>query len=119
MADVQSMGGLMARSSLAANSANVFVKTRADGKNRMTYRSSAGAQSTGLGGGTSAFPNGWLRLVRSGNTFTGYSSTNGTTWTVISSVTLALPATMYVGMAASSHTNAAATTVQFRDLAFA
>lgn len=112
----QTMAGLMARASLDANARNVFVKARADGSDRMTYRSSTGGTTVGAGSGSVTYPNAWLRMTRVGNTFTTFSSTNGTTWTVIASVTLSLPATMYIGMAVSSHQTGVSTTAQFRDL---
>jgi hypothetical protein len=49
----------------------------------------------------------WLRLTRAGNVFTGEYSMNGTTWTKIpatdgtattSSMTIALPSSVYIGM---------------------
>jgi regulation of enolase protein 1 (concanavalin A-like superfamily) len=45
----------------------------------------------------------WLRLTRAGNVFTGYFSIDGTNWTALGSQTLALPSTVYVGFAVSSH----------------
>jgi ABC-type transport system involved in multi-copper enzyme maturation permease subunit len=45
----------------------------------------------------------WLRLTRTGNTLTGYDSTNGTTWTQIGTAHLAgLPTTVHVGLFATS-----------------
>jgi ABC-type transport system involved in multi-copper enzyme maturation permease subunit len=45
----------------------------------------------------------WLRLVRSGDTITGYESADGTTWTRVGLVTLAgLPRTIQAGLFATS-----------------
>ncbi len=112
----QTMAGLMARASLDSNARNVFVKARADGSDRMSYRSSTGGTSVGTGSGSVTYPNAYLRLTRVGNTFTSYSSTDGTSWTFIGAVTLSLPATMYLGMAVSSRQTGVSTTAQFRDL---
>lgn len=111
----QSMAGLMARTSLDGNARNVFVKARADNSTRMTYRSSTGGTTVGAGSGTVGFPNAWLRMTRVGNTFTSYASADGTNWTFVASVTLSLPATMYIGMAVSSHQTGTPTTARFRD----
>jgi hypothetical protein len=46
---------------------------------------------------TSATP--WLKLVRSGNTFTAYSSINGTSWSSTGSWTLSMNSTVYIGLA--------------------
>jgi hypothetical protein len=46
---------------------------------------------------------GWLRLVRSGSTVTGYASASGTAWTRVGAVTLAgLPATVQGGLFVTS-----------------
>lgn len=46
----------------------------------------------------------WVRLVRSGNTVTGYTSTNGSTWTPQGTATLALSPEVEVGLAVCSGT---------------
>ena len=115
LADVQSMGGLMARASLAADSQNIFVKARADGKNRLTYRTTNGGDSIGYGGSTGKLPQ-LLRLTRFGDTFAAMVSSDGVYWSTINEITIDMPDTIYVGLAASSHATAA-TTVKFRDLA--
>ena len=80
---------------------------------------SDGRRDDVAGSGAATFPNNWLRLVRVGNTFTGYRSTDGTNWTQIGTVTLALPQTIFFGLAATSQNTTATTTAQFRDLAVA
>jgi ABC-type transport system involved in multi-copper enzyme maturation permease subunit len=57
----------------------------------------------GLTGNVSASSPRWLRLVRSGDTITGYDSTDGTNWTRIDSVTLpGLPSTVQAGLFTAS-----------------
>jgi regulation of enolase protein 1 (concanavalin A-like superfamily) len=46
---------------------------------------------------------GWVRLTRHGDAFTTEASNDGAAWREISSVTLALPATVRVGFAVTSH----------------
>lgn len=59
----------------------------------------------------------WLRLRRSGNTFTGFSSLDGRTWTTLGSTALpSAPATLFFGMAVSSQNPNQANTALFRDL---
>lgn len=105
-----SKAGIMMRESLAADSRNIAITARA-GANRFHYRSQAGGETvaTGTGG---AIPQ-WLRLVRAGNTFTGYRSSNGTSWTQIGSTQITLGQTLLVGMAATSRNVSAATTATF------
>jgi ABC-type transport system involved in multi-copper enzyme maturation permease subunit len=57
----------------------------------------------GLAGSVSAASPRWLRLTRSGDTITGYESTDGTTWTEVGTADLpGLPATVRAGMFATS-----------------
>jgi ABC-type transport system involved in multi-copper enzyme maturation permease subunit len=57
----------------------------------------------GLPGAVSAASPRWLRLIRSGDTITGYDSADGTHWTLVGTVHLAgLPSTVQAGMFAAS-----------------
>jgi fibronectin type 3 domain-containing protein len=110
--------GLMARESLAANSRNVFVlATPGSNGHRLTHRSTNGGSTTSQGSGPVSYPNNWLRLVRVGNTFQGYRSTNGVDWTLVGQVTNNnMPQTLLFGMAAVGRNATTATTAQFRDV---
>jgi beta-glucanase (GH16 family)/regulation of enolase protein 1 (concanavalin A-like superfamily)/plastocyanin len=61
----------------------------------------------------------WLRLVRVGNTFTAFHSSDGTTWTQVSSAkTFPLNASPLVGLAVSSSNKNSTSTATFSDLSF-
>ena len=47
----------------------------------------------------------WVRLVRSGTSFTASLSPDGTTWTTVGTQTIAMGTTAYVGLAAVSRTS--------------
>ncbi len=47
----------------------------------------------------------WVRITRSGNSFTYYYSSDGTTWTNHGTQSVSLPNTVLVGMAASSYSS--------------
>jgi Tfp pilus tip-associated adhesin PilY1/regulation of enolase protein 1 (concanavalin A-like superfamily) len=47
----------------------------------------------------------WVRIKRSGNTFTFYYSSDGSTWTTQGSQSVTMPAGVMVGMATSSYAN--------------
>jgi glucose/arabinose dehydrogenase len=114
-ADVWSKAGIMVRKTLDANARNIYVLSSPT-KYRMTYRVNPGDTTTAVGVGTPNFPDNWLRLQRVGNTYTGYFSTDGVTWSVISSVTMNLGKTLFVGLATTSHNPSETTTAQYRQL---
>jgi len=45
----------------------------------------------------------WVRIIREGNTFTGYVSPDGQIWTAIDSVTIAMNTSIYAGIAYTAH----------------
>ena len=49
----------------------------------------------------------WVRLTRTGDLFTGAVSPDGANWTLIGTETISMPATVYVGLAVTSHNDAA------------
>ncbi len=57
----------------------------------------------------------YLKVSRSGTSFSAYTSTNGTTWTLVagSTVTLGMSGTILKGLAATSHNSYALSTVVF------
>jgi hypothetical protein len=55
----------------------------------------------------------WVKLVRSGNTFTAYESGDGTNWTLVGSDTISMASTVYVGLAVTSHSTSASATCTF------
>jgi hypothetical protein len=102
--DAWAKAGVMIRSSLAANAPNAFIAVTPGNGVTWQYRTTAGGNSgnSAVGGLIAPY---WVRLVRSGNTFTGYRSTNGVTWTQQGTTTITIGATVYVGLALTSHNN--------------
>ena len=117
-ADSWTKAGLMARAGLTAGSANAFIlATPGSNGHRMQSRATENGSTSVGGSGAVAYPNTWLRLTRVGNVFTGYRSTDGMNWTIVgTSRTVALPQTVYFGMAVTSHNTSRLATAQFRDL---
>jgi outer membrane protein assembly factor BamB/regulation of enolase protein 1 (concanavalin A-like superfamily) len=64
--------------------------------------------NTDVSGGTFAFPNAWLKLVRSGTTITTYKSTDGLAWTQVGTATVALGTTAQVGLFVCAHNGSVA-----------
>ncbi|MGG9972211.1 hypothetical protein ACQ33O_10490 [Ferruginibacter sp. SUN002] len=100
--NVWAKAGLMIRDGLGATAKNAtIVITPSNGIN-FQYRSTVAGVTTNNGGNTFATPY-WLKLVRAGNVITGYYSSDGNTWTQLGTISIEMSATIYVGMAVTSH----------------
>ena len=55
----------------------------------------------------------WVKLVRSGNTFSSYTSTDGVSWVQKGSATITMAQNVYVGLAVGSYSASAPTTATF------
>jgi len=96
--------GVMLRVSTDPASPNYAVVVSPGAGIKVQERSVQGGQTTKLANPTGTAP-AYLRVSRSGNTFTAYSSADGVTWTLIpgSTYTMALPPTVLAGLAVTSH----------------
>jgi hypothetical protein len=99
----------MIRESLTGGSRHAF--TAVTPGNGLAFQ---GRVTTGGASFTTAGPSGtapyWVRIVRAGSTFTSYSSTTGTSWTATGSATISMAASVYIGLAVTSHNVAVLTT---------
>ncbi len=110
--------GVMFRESLAAGARHAFMCISAARGLAFQYRAATGGLSASVpDGGTGISPlNRWLKLVRSGSTLTGYYSVDGVNWTFTGTATIAMPATIYVGLAATSHNDGVLVTATFESV---
>jgi regulation of enolase protein 1 (concanavalin A-like superfamily) len=115
-ADAWSRAGVMIRANLTAGSPHAVAVVSSANGIAFQRRTAAGGVSTSTAGPLAAPPR-WVRLVRAGTNVTAYSSADGSTWAVIGTDTIALGATAYVGLAATSHSPSARTTVKISDVA--
>jgi len=110
--DAWSKAGVMIRESLNANAANAFIAvTPGNGVTWQTRSSTGGGSGNAATSGLTA-PY-WVKLVRSGNTFTGYHSPDGVTWTQQGTATITMASVAYVGLALTSHNNSSLCTATF------
>ncbi len=58
----------------------------------------------------------WVRLTRSGNTFTGQTSMDGTNWVKLGSDTMPMLVDVYVGLIVCSHDSSATCVAEFSDV---
>lgn len=103
---------LMIRETTAVGSKFATTGSNSAGGIWWQTRSSTGGSVTAGGNGTIPLPC-WLRLVRTGNTFVSYRSTDGVSWTQIASRTITMNSQVLVGMAVTSRNNGALHTATF------
>ena len=116
LSDLWAQAGLMARASLDAGSP--FAATLATpGMNGefLADRITANGLAATTGNFPVNYPHTRLRLNRVGNLFTGFGSYDGVHWTQLGTVTIAMPAQIYLGVAVASHNTNQLTTAQFVD----
>jgi hypothetical protein len=109
--DAWAKGGVMIRESLTAESRHAFMLGSMAKGYAFQRRVEPGGLSSSTPGGTGALP-GWVRLVRRGDVFEAYRSTNGSRWTKVASDTIAMAEAVYVGLAVTSHNPKTATTAE-------
>ncbi|WP_051746918.1 NEW3 domain-containing protein [Streptomyces sp. NRRL B-5680] len=104
--------GIMVRNDITqpGRSAGYLVLAEAPGKGYVLQWDSDGdgkldsnSAPANQGSGSAAYPS-WLKLVRDGSTYTGYCSTDGTTWTKVGQATVpGATARQDVGLFTTSH----------------
>jgi regulation of enolase protein 1 (concanavalin A-like superfamily) len=111
--NIWAKAGVMIRSSLAPNASEVSTLVSPNQEDSLEVRST-------IGGSTSptdeSSTDKWVKLVRSGNTFTGYISANGTSWSEVTSVTVDMGSTVDIGLAVCSQNNNARATAVFSNV---
>ncbi|PYR75035.1 MAG: hypothetical protein DMF86_16540 [Acidobacteria bacterium] len=88
---------IMIRETLHDNSAHVILDLKPDNGNEFMRRPTTGAATEWLANGAQAAP-AWLKLTRSGSTFTGYTSADGQSWTQVGQTTVTMSTNAYVGI---------------------
>src|SRR2546426_8132214 len=104
--------GIMVRETLNAGANHVYLFDYSS-TIYMTERTSTGASSSYQSLGSGALPY-WIKLARSGNVFTMYSSADGVNWLQLgTSQTVSMAQNAYVGLAVSSRTTSSLATATF------
>ena len=107
--------GVMIRETLGAGSTEAFVSYSSNYARFLT-RASTGASSTTQTNSSFTSPTYpyWTKLVRSGNSFSGYVSNDGMNWVAVgSSITITMASTVYFGLAVSSDSTTTLETATF------
>ena len=97
-------GGIMFRETLDAGSKMAFMLLSGDKRKIMRDRIETNGVTNQKPLATTVLQAPyWLKLVRSGNNFSGYYSNNGTNWTLERTVSIPMGNEFYVGLASASH----------------
>jgi len=112
--------GVMIRETLDTGATNAaVVDSPSPGYFGFDVRSTTNGNTNQIGW-TSATPPYWVKLVRSGNTFSGYSSNDGATWTQVGTTqTVNMAQTVYVGLAVESGSDSSLSTATFDNVTVA
>ena len=100
--DPWSKAGIMIRETLNSGAVNAYIAVSPGNGVTWQTRSSTGG-STGNSATAGLAAPYWVKLVRNGNTFTGYRSPDGVTWTQQGSASLTMASAAYIGLAVTSH----------------
>jgi len=95
--------GVLIRETLNTDSKNVYMAWGA-GRPYLAWRSSTGGSTSAQIASNVSLPD-WVKLVRSGSTFTGYVSSDGVNWVLVSSQTVSMNTNVYVALATSAEDN--------------
>jgi len=108
--------GVMIRNSTAEGDQYALMMISPGNGTDLQYRTTSGGSAAAIGNTTGFAAPYWLKLVRSGNTFTGYRSPDGVTWTKQGATTITMGASVCVGLAVDSHNTSALNTSTFDHL---
>jgi hypothetical protein len=109
--DPWTKAGVMIRESMSANARHAMMVVSATSGAAFQYRVNTGGTTASIGR-AAAVPE-WVKIVRSGNTFTGYLSEDGINWgTPVGQVTIGMSAQAFIGLALTSHNNTQLATAQ-------
>jgi hypothetical protein len=104
--------GVMMRESLAPGSPQAYMLVSASKGPAFQRRITADDISVHTSAGSGYMP-GFVKLTRAGQTFTASYSTDGSSWATVDVETIPMAATIYVGLAVTSHTDGALATGTF------
>jgi hypothetical protein len=105
--DPSAKAGVMIRETLNPESKNAFVALTPANGALFQYRNATAGNTASVATAGLAAPY-WVKITRVGNVFTGYQSSNGTTWMQIgASQTISMGSSVYIGIGVTSHSNGA------------
>lgn len=104
--DLWTKVGLMARETLEEGSRYAAVLGTPSALGVVfEYRGTNNQLSAKVGNAPPNYPDCWIRLKRTGNSFSGFASIDGRSWISLGNVTIPMNNTLYVGLVISSRQN--------------
>jgi hypothetical protein len=110
--------GVMMRETLDPSSRQALMLVSPGKGLAFQRRVDPGGTSTNTSGGTGTAPY-FVKLTRTGSTIAASISRDGTNWTLVGTDTIAMPATIYVGLAIGSHVYGSLATATFANTTIA
>ena len=106
--------GVMIRESTSSGSIEASTLLTSTNGVAMEVRSTTGAATINVAGWVRGIkPPQWVKIARSGNTFTASYSADGSTWTQIASTNVSMASSTIVGLAVTSHDTSSLNTSTF------
>jgi hypothetical protein len=106
---------VMIRQSLTAGSPHAMMAVTPGSGIVFQRRLTTNGISTSTVGAAKTAPY-WVKVVRSGSTFTGFQSTDGVNWVQVGQDTITMSGTVYIGLALSAHNNTVLNTSTFNNV---
>jgi hypothetical protein len=97
--------GVMIRGGVTSNAPHVLMALTPDHSAAFIWRAATGSLSHRISSLAKAVVPYWVKLVRSGNTFTGYVSSDNKMYIMVSSVVVPMGTNVYIGLVVTAHTN--------------
>jgi hypothetical protein len=108
--------GVMIRESLASGSRYALMSLSTSDTFLWQRRNKTNFKTGATTGGSGTPPQVWVRVVRSGSSFTGYESSDAVNWTQVSSTSISMASNIYIGLAVSSGSAGVLDTSSFSNL---
>jgi hypothetical protein len=118
-ANTWAKGGVMIRDSLDGGAMDAYMVMTGTAGNGASfgYRAVTGAAYAGNTDATAIVaPPYWVKLERIGDTFTGYLSADGSSWTMLGSNDVVMSGPAYIGICVTSHQPGEQRTFQFESI---
>jgi uncharacterized repeat protein (TIGR03806 family) len=104
--DPWAKAGVMFRENLSPGSKHAIMVVTGGGGSVYQWRPRENNSSRNTDGPSTKLPK-WVKLIRVGDTFTGYISADGLNWQRIDSIAVPMAKKIYVGVAVTAHNNSA------------